>query len=63
MSGSPISGTSYITVQGLERDTSLPQKVIKKVVQQLEKAGLLETFPDRHGSWRVKEMALTAALV
>lgn len=61
--GSPTSGTSYITVHGLERDTSLPQKVIKKAVQQLEKAGLLETSSYGHDSWRINEMALAAALV
>jgi hypothetical protein len=59
--GSPIYGTSYITLHGLERSTSLPQDVIKKALQRLEQAGLLETNKHRNG-WRVNETALVAAL-
>jgi len=59
--GSPIYGTTYITLHGLERRTSLPQDVMKKAVQRLEQAGLLETNEQRDG-WRVNETALVAAL-
>lgn len=59
--GSPIYGTSYITLHGLERRTPLPRDVIKKAVQRLEQAGLLETNEQRDG-WRVNETALVAAL-
>jgi len=59
--GSPISGTSYITLHGLERRTSLPRDVIKKALQRLEQAGLLEANVQRD-AWRVNETALVAAL-
>ncbi len=59
--GSPISGTSYITLHGLERRTSLPRDVIKKALQRLEQAGLLEATEQCNG-WRVNETALVAAL-
>ena len=59
--GSPIYGISYITLHGLERKTSLPRDVIKKAIQRLEQAGLLEANEQRDG-WRVNETALVAAL-
>ena len=59
--GSPIYGTSYITLHGLEKKISLPRNVIKKAVQRLEQAGLLEAT-EQHDGWRVNETALVAAL-
>ncbi len=59
--GSPIYGTSYITLHGLEKKISLPRNVIKKALQRLEQAGLLEAT-EQHDGWRVNETALVAAL-
>jgi hypothetical protein len=55
--------TSYITPFGLEKNTSLPRDVIEKAALRLERAGLLETLPDRqrgYDSWRINEAALAA---
>src|SRR5260370_2015048 len=59
--GSPISGTSYITLHGLEKKISLPRNVIKKAVQRLEQAGLLEAT-EKHSGRRVNEAAVGACL-
>src|SRR5260370_36867390 len=47
--GSPISGTSYITLHGVERRTSLPRGVIKKALQRFEHAGVLEATEQSNG--------------
>jgi hypothetical protein len=62
--GRPVSATSYITLFGLMKATSLPQDVIEKAAGSLAGAGLLEVHPDpwgRFDSWRVNEAALAAA--
>ena len=62
VAGSPIYSISYITLHGLERDTSLPQDAIKKAVKRLEQAGLLEVSSYKPKGWRVNEIALALTL-
>ena len=51
--GSPMYGTTYITLHGLEQRISLPRDVIKKAVQRLEQAGLVEANK-QCDAWRVE---------
>src|SRR5436305_14387161 len=48
--GSPIYGTSHITLHRLEKKISLPRNVLKKAVQPLDQAGLLEATDETDGS-------------